>query len=63
MDCPLEVGSPVEFSIEMPVEFLGTNQPVLVMCSGRVVRCSEEGSGQSVAVVIDEYHFKRLKES
>ena len=30
-----------------------------VMCVGRVVRCSEEGSGQSVAVVIDEYHFKR----
>ena len=59
-DSAIEVGSPVEFAIEMPVEVLGTSQPVLVMCSGRVVRCSEEGAGQSVAVVIDEYHFQRV---
>ena len=39
---------------------LGTSQPVLVMCAGRVVRCSEEDPGRSVAVVIDEYHFKRI---
>jgi PilZ domain len=60
MESPLEVGLPVEFTIEMPVEVLGTSHPVQVICVGRVVRCSAEQSGQSVAVVIDEYHFKRL---
>jgi hypothetical protein len=33
---------------------------VSVMCAGRVVRCTQETSGWNVAVVIDEYHFKRL---
>lgn len=60
IDSQIEVGSPVEFAIEMPIEVLGTTQPVLILCAGRVVRCSEEGTGQSVAVVIDEYHFKRV---
>jgi hypothetical protein len=50
----------VEFTIEMPVEVLDTSRPVQVICAGRVVRCSEEGAGRSVAVVIDEYHFERL---
>jgi hypothetical protein len=60
IDSEIQVGSPVEFTIEMPMEVLGTSQPVEVLCTGRVVRCSPEGSGQSVAVVIDEYHFKRV---
>jgi len=60
IESEIAVGSPVEFSIEMPVEVLGSSLPVLVMCVGRVVRCSEEATGRSVAVVIDEYHFKRL---
>ncbi|HUI83653.1 MAG TPA: PilZ domain-containing protein [Candidatus Binatia bacterium] len=60
LDSEIEVGSPVEFSIEMPPEVLGASQPVQVLCAGRVVRCSVEGSGRGVAVVIDEYHFKRL---
>ena len=55
-----EVGSPVEFAIEMPSEDLGASQPVMVLCAGRVVRCSEDGAGHIVAVVIDEYHFKRV---
>src|SRR5664279_2500051 len=55
-DCDIEVGSTVEFTIEMPVEVLGTSNAVQVICAGRVVRCSEEGTGRSVAVVIDEYH-------
>jgi hypothetical protein len=59
-DTDIEVGSPVEFTIEMPVEVLGTSHPVQVICTGRVVRCSVEDSGRSVAVVIDEYRFKRL---
>lgn len=60
MESDIEVGSPVEFTIEMPVEVLGTSHPVLVVCVGRVVRCAIEGTGRSVAVVIDEYHFKRV---
>lgn len=57
----LEVGSPVQFSIEMPIELAGETHPVLVLCSGRVVRCAEEKSGQSIAVAIDEYRFKRVE--
>lgn len=56
----IEVGAPVEFAIEMPAEILGSNQRVLVKCQGRVVRCSAERIGRSVAVVIDEYHFERI---
>lgn len=59
LDAQIEVDSPVEFAIEMPAEMLGTEHPVRVVCTGRVVRCTKEASGNSVAVVIDEYHFKR----
>ena len=55
----IETGSIVEFTIEIPGDVLGTNHPVLVKCHGRVVRVAKETSGQSVAVVIDEYHFER----
>ncbi len=56
----IAVGSEVEFTIEMPGDVLGTDHAVLVKCKGRVVRFSEESSGRSVAVVIDEYHFERI---
>jgi PilZ domain-containing protein len=55
----VEVGSVVEFTVAMPGEILGSDCDVLVKCQGRVVRCSEESSGRSVAVVIDEYKFER----
>ena len=55
----IEVDTPVQFTIEMPGEELGTCQPVLVNCLGRVVRCTPETQGQSVAVAIDEYEFER----
>jgi len=55
----IDVSSPVEFTIEMPGEALGTDRLVKVKCKGRVVRSSEEGTGRSVAVVIDEYQFER----
>jgi c-di-GMP-binding flagellar brake protein YcgR len=60
MESDIDVGSLVEFTIEMPADVLGSEQRVLVNCQGRVVRCSEEGAGRSVAVVIDEYHFERI---
>ena len=56
----IKVDSPVQFTIEMPGEALGTDRPVLVICQGRVVRCSEEVTGRSVAIVIDEYQFERF---
>ncbi len=59
LESAIEVGAPVEFVIEMPMEILGGTHSVQVMCVGRVVRCLEEAAGKSVAVAIDEYHFKR----
>ena len=58
-DANIEVGSQVEFTIEMPGDALGTDHPVLVKCHGRVVRTSKEATGRNVAVVIDEYEFER----
>lgn len=55
----IPIGSPVEFTIRMPGEVLGSSQDVLVRCEGRVVRCSAEGTGNNVAVAIDEYEFER----
>ena len=60
IDSPIDVGSHVEFAIEMPSEVSGGRHLVSVMCVGRVVRCTEEVSGRTIAVVIDGYHFKRL---
>ena len=62
LDSAIEVGTPVEFAIEMPGAMLGTSEPVEVLCSGRIARCSLNAAGQSVAVVIDEYHFKRQQQ-
>jgi c-di-GMP-binding flagellar brake protein YcgR len=56
----VEVGSSVEFTIAMPGDVLGAERDILVNCQGRVVRCSQEISGRSIAVVIDEYKFERL---
>ena len=56
----VEIGTVVEFTVSMPGDVLGSDCDVLVKCQGRVVRCNEEPSGRSVAVVIDEYRFERL---
>ena len=54
------VGSVVEFTVAMPGDVLGSDRDILVICQGRVVRCSQDSSGRSIAVVIDEYKFERL---
>jgi c-di-GMP-binding flagellar brake protein YcgR len=59
-EAAIQVDTPVQFTIDIPKEALGTERPVLVKCQGRVVRCSEDASGRSVAVAIDEYEFERL---
>jgi hypothetical protein len=56
----IKVGLAVEFTVAMPGDVLGTDRDVLVKCQGRVVRCNEESTGRTVAVVIDEYKFERL---
>ena len=53
----VQVDSAVEFMIEMSAEALGTQRPMMAKCRGRTVRCSEDASGWSVAVAIDEYEF------
>lgn len=59
MDTAMAVGSCIEFNISLPAAVLGTPSDVNVLCVGRVVRCSEEGSRRAVAAVIDEYRFER----
>jgi hypothetical protein len=56
----VELGSTVEFTIAMPGDVLGADRDVLVKCQGRIVRCTAELSGSTVAVVIDEYKFERV---
>jgi len=52
-----ELGTPVEFTLELPSEVLGARHAVAVRCLGRVMRCAAEDKGYAVAVVIDEYRF------
>jgi len=59
VEASMAVGSRIEFSISLPAAVLGTPSDVTVLCVGRVVRCSEEGSRRAVAAVIDEYRFER----
>lgn len=59
MDSDMPVGSPVDFTISLPAEIVGTQEDVRVDCRGRVVRSFAEGQRVGVGVVIDEYHFKR----
>ena len=59
VDTAMAVGSCIEFNISLPAAVLGTPTDVNVLCVGRVVRCSEEGSRLAVAAVIDEYRFER----
>lgn len=64
-DANLEIGSNVEFEISLPPEVTGAKEPVMVKCSGRVVRRDEPTSGgkspdaHGVACVIDSYDFVR----
>ena len=59
-DTEVEVGASVEFTVAMPGDVLGTDRDVLVKCQGRIVRCTPEPGGRTVAVVIDEYKFERV---
>jgi hypothetical protein len=58
-DSNVEIGATVGFTIRMPKDVLGAPQDVLVNCSGRVIRCDRIKRRYAVAVVIDDYDFKR----
>ena len=57
LDCALQTGLPIRFSLRMPGAVLGTPHDVLVHCTGRVVRCSMSQSQYLAAATIDEYQF------
>ena len=49
-----EVGSPVEFDITLPAEFIGAKKDVKIRCQGRVVRAGDHpnrGSRKEKAAV------------
>ena len=57
VDRPLAHMLPIQFSMRMPGEVLGTPHDVLVHCIGRVVRCSLSQTQYLAAATIDEYQF------
>ena len=59
MEQRLEPGSNIEFKMNMPGGVLGSATDVVVKCTGRVVRCSNDHDQVAVAAVIDEYTFDR----
>ena len=59
VDADMPVGSPVDFTISLPADVVGSAEDVRVDCRGRVVRSFEDGGRRGVGVVIDEYRFER----
>jgi hypothetical protein len=59
VDADMPVGSPVDFTISLPADVVGSAEDVRVDCRGRVVRNFEDGGRRGVGVVIDEYRFER----
>jgi len=57
LDCALQVGQEIHFSLRMPGAVLGTPHDVLVHCLGRVVRCSMSQYRYLAAATIDDYQF------
>jgi hypothetical protein len=63
LDRPLAAGCRVRFSLCMPGHGLGTPHDVVVLCMGRVVRCSMSQNQHYAAATIDEYEFVRSSEN
>ncbi len=55
----MPVGSPVDFTISLLADVIGTGANVQLDCRGRVVRRCDEDGRRGVGVVIDEYRFER----
>lgn len=53
-----EVGSNIEFTMDMPSEVMGWESDVSIHCTGRVVRHQQSEHEKMAAAVIDEYILK-----
>ena len=53
-----EIGSSIEFTMEMPSEVMGWESDVSIHCMGRVVRHQQSENETAAAAVIDEYFLK-----
>ena len=53
-----QVGSNIEFTMDMPAQVMGWESDVAIHCMGRVVRHQQSGEESMAAAVIDEYFLK-----
>jgi len=53
-----QVGSNIEFTMDMPAQVMGWESDVAIHCMGRVVRHQHSGEESMAAAVIDEYFLK-----
>jgi PilZ domain len=53
-----QVGSSIEFTMDMPAQVMGWESDVAIHCLGRVVRHQHAGEESMAAAVIDEYFLK-----
>jgi hypothetical protein len=53
-----EIGSNIEFTMDMPSEVMGWESDVSIHCMGRVVRHQQSDNESMAAAVIDEYFLK-----
>ena len=56
MNSEIEEGNSIDFVMTLPSE-ITLSDPVRVHCTGRVVRVSQAGGEQGVAVAIEKYDF------
>jgi hypothetical protein len=52
------IGSSIEFTVDMPSGVMGWTSDGFIHCMGRVVRHQRMGQATMVAAVIDEYILK-----
>ena len=53
-----EIGSRIEFTMDMPSEVMGTATDVTIHCIGRIVRHQHSEDESMAAAVIDHYSLK-----
>jgi hypothetical protein len=53
-----QIGSRIEFTMDMPSEVMGTSTDVTIHCIGRIVRHEHSEDESMAAAVIDEYTLK-----
>jgi PilZ domain len=58
LDTFLEVGTQLDFLVEVPAGALGLKESAAVHCTGRVIRAYRHSPNVYAAAVIDEYSFQ-----